>query len=234
MLLHLPNTYQSAKRLDEPHLALSFLSPRPKIRASNMNDGAGVTAGNRRSKVDDKGRLLGGGVEADHCGIRPSAANSVAATMSGSPASRASPRWRGRAWRPARVAIVLLQAPGLPDLQPRVVRRHQRPPRGPTAAPEAPEKPRTATKPQVDGRGGLDLRPADYESVPQASATCGVRSKSPPDQRFLFRTFPIRLPSFPGPSRDRRGTDRCYGSPQRGRPFDGRSPRSIRPVVVSS
>jgi hypothetical protein len=27
----------------------------------------------------------------------------------------------------------------------------------------------------------------------------------------LFRTLPIRLPSFPGPSRDRRGTHRRYG-----------------------
>ncbi|HYT81777.1 MAG TPA: tyrosine-type recombinase/integrase, partial [Actinomycetota bacterium] len=64
-----------------------------------------------------------------------------------------------------------------------------------------------------EGWGGEDsnLRPADYETAP--------------DQRYLFRTLPIRLPSFPGPSRDRRGTDRCYESPQR------RCSRSVmRPV----
>jgi hypothetical protein len=53
--------------------------------------------------------------------------------------------------------------------------------------------------------GGQDsnLRPTDYESVPEISATCGSDPERPSDQRFLYPTARMSSGSFPV----RRGAD---------------------------
>jgi len=91
---------------------------------------------------------------------------------------------------PASLRHRVVRSPGSEDHQEHGDSPQVRPKRANTS----PAEPLAVWRPTSDFMpwGGEDsnLRPADYEFVPAASATCSVAPKTTSDQRFLFLMFP--------------------------------------------